>query len=1331
MISQIHQILLQSRPSDLNLSRYAITIEDELEGIFTPESLSPSANDTDRIILIEEILNVLINDKSFDSSLVSPVLSVLSDQIDSLSLEGTVNLTDYFVNIVKRGEEVQPHGFQVLTQLLKRVNDHELTMGDLDSMDIDKTHELTMQSSSKSAEIKQNAIQFQVISTLCASYWHHSIVPPLSSALKDVQMSDELYKTVAEKCINTLSRSERPQDIPVVVKELLVSITPIRVNSFITTLNLAYNSMETQIQGRSTLCDLHESYGLMLLYLPQNRVVCQEIVKLIKLDERKLNKLEVSICIGMMGMNKYQQIISDSLFAIILKNFKDEEKLLQSKLLRMFSEVNECERFGNILIEIAKFSTGWEKGIMDLFVKLGLNLIYNASIKLKENSLSTDPLAKTSSLGVTLVSEIFKHHPGIREHILSCALKHIVNSGKKPYMTLLKTIIRSAPQLVIDSTDRVANALDYITDFPLTIAYSFLDAIQPLIKYSLTLRDTLLLKMRSALLKKKKSSRCIGVYGFLLVLKKFKINIDGLLTLCSQRPISQPFSSSQILVDIRCRPSQTPEANEGLCREVLGILQRCLTQTSEVKQVLYNGFYDVICVNPQLDTPILEMLLDQLKSYIPRENRVGEAVQPAVFRLDMLFQFSGVDFVQIESLPALIASIQLCYLKVVSRRNGIEIEALDDDDILKQVKSCLEMLTQKMCDASLDDFELNINTDFSGVAMGKKNLFIARTLIGVYEALIEYNFLCDEISPALSERILLLFLKCERIIRLLREKLLPQRRSMIAQKETEQTAFTFPSLVYILTSLLSDNNPAHEIALTELRNNIALVRHVFNAATLRLQELQANGSILDSPWLYQEKTFKKAYQLGRVLLRHIYTPIINSKSGGWKHVKGRPLEQYVFESLSLLFSYIQKHMLDCKIKFLVSIRPDSAPQSVDEDNTEALSEIAYLHLQGFQSILIGIFTRQQDRFSLRDTPYILQICNTLHSWMPIDSPQLLEVYEWWHRVCAEQQILDLNLSKDNIFLDNLFSLHLQLKISLSLFRKVAEDIHLILGDIDNETDIDDDLHYKIITSRNVTYSVSMLFLGYLEKVLDDTDWLITKLIKPNRTIMDSDSDQDSPYEALSQRLLTLVATFHHLIQTSFPFGSIAENLPKLCAKLYNTFIKAVKYHLARYNVGVKEISEKFLKVVTYTGTHLEQQMYSFISHSQSLEAENTNSPKGKGKEKEKGKEKDLFLRPTSISKGKLMKQTKSFPNLIFALEQYENFLIQLSKKSKRNLLASFKTSTARDFKINSAAIDASLNDTNEMLEEDSNSNTEEEESRSKRVRQDSDDDESQQIEFSE
>lgn len=99
----------------------------------------------------------------------------------------------------------------------------------------------------------------------------------------------------------------------------------------------------------------------------------------------------------------------------------------------------------------------------------------------------------------------------------------------------------------------------------------------------------------------------------------------------------------------------------------------------------------------------------------------------------------------------------------------------------------------------------------------------------------------------------------------------------------------------------------------------------------------------------------------------------------------------------------------------------------------------------------------------------------------------------------------------------------------------------------------------------------------------------------------------------------------------------------------------------------------------------------------------------------------LYLFP-SWRQAKLLRDTKAIPNLIFSIEQYEKFLILLSKKSKVcpvnlvngvcvcvspdvsvtallfclkvNLMQYMKLSTSRDFRINMATLEAALQEHN-------------------------------------
>lgn len=83
-----------------------------------------------------------------------------------------------------------------------------------------------------------------------------------------------------------------------------------------------------------------------------------------------------------------------------------------------------------------------------------------------------------------------------------------------------------------------------------------------------------------------------------------------------------------------------------------------------------------------------------------------------------------------------------------------------------------------------------------------------------------------------------------------------------------------------------------------------------------------------------------------------------------------------------------------------------------------------------------------------------------------------------------------------------------------------------------------------------------------------------------------------------------------------------------------------------------------------------------------LQNKKSNSLKYTG-EKEK-------IAAVTMAMARVLRETKPIPNLIFAIEQYEKFLIHLSKRSKVNLMQHMKLSTSRDFKIKGNVLDMVL-----------------------------------------
>lgn len=206
-----------------------------------------------------------------------------------------------------------------------------------------------------------------------------------------------------------------------------------------------------------------------------------------------------------------------------------------------------------------------------------------------------------------------------------------------------------------------------------------------------------------------------------------------------------------------------------------------------------------------------------------------------------------------------------------------------------------------------------------------------------------------------------------------------------------------------------------------------------------------------------------------------------------------------------------------------------------------------------------------------------------------------------------------------------------------------------------------------------------------------------------------------------------------IAQACIPNAS-AEYLIKILSRCYRVLTTLTKHYLNPLNLPVSNLFEPtsgshakgsshsgkhrsnvtstgggnnyqlphgFLRVTEVVGTELSKHVYNFLTYFQAMDnevqernfARQTGSKKKSDKGKaNKGKDNDddndagvIVGGGTSTvksrHKAKILRESKLIPDLIYMVEQYERFVIQLSKKSKVNLTQYLRRSTARDFKI--------------------------------------------------
>lgn len=107
-------------------------------------------------------------------------------------------------------------------------------------------------------------------------------------------------------------------------------------------------------------------------------------------------------------------------------------------------------------------------------------------------------------------------------------------------------------------------------------------------------------------------------------------------------------------------------------------------------------------------------------------------------------------------------------------------------------------------------------------------------------------------------------------------------------------------------------------------------------------------------------------------------------------------------------------------------------------------------------------------------------------------------------------------------------------------------------------------------------------------------------------------------------------------------------------------------------------------MISKAGTEITEKMYKFLTVYGQSQQQDTSI-------KKKGKRKEVNMK----QRAKIQRESRMIPNLIFAVEQFERHLIQLSRKSKIDFMQYMKRSTSRDFKIQMNLINQESSDEEE------------------------------------
>nr|XP_046248910.1 Fanconi anemia group I protein [Scatophagus argus]XP_046248911.1 Fanconi anemia group I protein [Scatophagus argus]XP_046248912.1 Fanconi anemia group I protein [Scatophagus argus] len=1264
-----------------------------IKGIFKGSPPTSTEGSNRRLVVYQHCIP-LCESGDLQTEVAADIIGLLMLETHTLSGSCLAQLASLFVEAIKVGKMSSGKSLELFPTVLTALSACEaLSYG--------------------KGELSGEEYKKQLINSLCSSRWDPQCVIHLTTMFRDVPLSSEELRFLVEKILRMFTKLDLQEIPPLVYQLLLLSAKGCKkqvLDGIISYFNEQdIRQEEEEKQGESLDLEvqsipqdqLRHVEGTAILHIVfairLDHELGREFLKSFKTSYGDLCPFSVALLLSVARIQRYEEQVFDLLKGAIIKSFKDEQLQQGSKFLQDL--LPEHCSVAQMMLDTVKNSVfGWDHVTQGL-VQLGFVLMDTFGPKPGPFGKTTEgsaavartPAQQACKLGGKVLLQGFKMHEPIRGEILEQVLNRLVTKTASPvshYLDLFSDIVVSAPMMLLESSSKVTETFDHLSYLPLATVQGLLKAVQPLLKVSMSLKDALIIVLRKAMFSSQLDGRKSAVTGFLLLLKNFKV----LGSLASSQ-CSQTVSSSQVQVDVHSRFNSA--ANEAFCLEILSSLRRCLGQQADVRLMLYEGFYDVLRRNSQLASSIMQTLFSQLRRYYEPEQ---DLLPP--LKLEPCITGLGDQVYLQEPLAHLVSCTVHCLLWLQNMHRSANPSADDDEEeeeeegYQSELQTILESMTRRMIKSELEDFELDKSAEFSmGSSVGVKNNIYAVLVMGVYEVLMEYNFIKANYSKNSFEELMELFNRYHKLSEILKEKC---GKGRVPSQKMPRSLLSLGFISTLLTVLFRDGTQSREEALSVLRSNGEFVRYALSVAVQKIQQLEETGHTDGPDGQNTDRTFRFLCDMTSVLMWR-YTNIPSVVEDAGKKEKRSSLSHLCLEGLLRIFTTCQQRYPD-RMAQLLSTMDISDDDGEADDGTE----MNFFYIRQFQRALFTHLSGGEEEFNSKEAQLLVSILSVLSRQLKPSSQQFVQMITWTVKMCKETSFEDSAFSKGLLSL--LFNLHVLYKSPVSLLLELCQDIHSQLGDTDEDVEVEKQSHFAIVNMKTAT-TAALLVLSQVDRVLDEVDWLIAR--KKSQTASDKSGSgeatqtagqQDPVEKAVTLQLGTLLTAINELVQTGVLPGTCTVTLLKELTRTYSILTTLVKYYIQVCANQHSALPTRFEKLVKLSGSHLTPQCYSFITYAQSGELS------GGGADDKKKKKRN---EANTAASAKLLRDTKAIPNLIFCIEQYEKYLITLSKKSKVNLMQYMKLSTSRDFRINAETLEAALQEQDDSQETTEPQDTEE------------------------
>lgn len=1104
-----------------------------------------------------------------------------------------------------------------------------------------------------------------VIKKITQTRWCKTVVMAVLMMIKDLPLTETELADLMKKIGSHIVDLEL-QQLPAFVYQFLLLAT--QGHKLLVLQNVLQHFDHLDLNSSRELLLVE---GTVLLHLSfaakQDADLAKNLLELLR--QSPLTPFCLAVILAVLTIKRMEKKVKEMLLKHIDDYFANLAKRHQSDFLkRAFREnVSFFTDVWEVSVQTVRNSaTGWDFLVPSL-VNLGFVLLDTkcGRTPLQHYELKADYLETSAHnqvrLGAGILFEVFKAHRMAQTEIMEqCLLRIMANgagesSAALPAIFLISKLIEFRPNWFVALAPKIKNSLDYLSQLEPDVAISFLRCLSPLFQLHTDLQDYVVLILRKLAFNRDLASRRIAVLGLMALIQKRKLSAGG-----------EPIQFSQ---------SSSHKTERQLFTEVLGILRRTLSQEAEIRSLLYGCLFQVFCEERGLRPLVFDLLLPHFLKFLEPDKDVPLPFNSSAVALNTKGEF-------FENFPSLLSVVLRCFIISLAQ---------DEPDAYREVllPNSLQFL-QKVLACSLEDCQLS-----SGDASA--NHARAVVMSGVLQSCMEYVVRAFESLPgsrgsALDDlgacpqfkTLWTLFRRVQTAVQAKSTKpkkgekkeggdggvkmpksKKPKTEHDDSKSEGSQGKPKKPTVVATIAAhnghssrIFSDEGVVLLLQLScsdEIVNDNDWQLHIMIACWELMRDLtcysssaSSTSSSSSSPCLFVEaqteaKTMTLANEIAPLVFSQFTRHVKSFVAAGGTQISGVTGGSLKKKSLLLIDLELMEmlYRLFAKDPNLLASHGTELSSSCEGASTKKRISI---QLQCFEKVLLQLLATENP--ALAEAGVLMNILTILANALADDESEESKGYMTVHRDFIEKLCVKHQIEDSFAVRVAQYSMLFWRNKTLTRLCGFVRDVRVFCGNIGGAQE-ESEANYGIVNEVTVAEMVSFV-TSEMGPAIGEVEWILgqIKLLVAKKTPEDDAEILKYETRAVS-RMNSMVCVLLELSTTNLPDSSYGAYIKVLTAG-YTMFTNMIKMML----LFKHEATSAFEQLCSSIANHLTKAVYPLLT----------------------------------AKSERMKKQNVLIPRLIFAMEQYEHFVIKLSKVTGIQPAKHLKYSAARDFSVDSKNI---------------------------------------------